>query len=566
MFDFVPKFYGKFKSWKICPKKTTIRKSDSTHSSAKSISNSGDAHSQIYNDCIFVSFSESTEEAIKKPLEEAIKKPLEEAIKKLEKDRKAISDPSNKTESNSETNQGNTDLPESIKLLLREGKLEEVIASLSEYIRHHPDSHLAFRTRGFAHSEQGNYSLALDDLDQAINLKIDFVDAYHDRAVVFRRMEKFEYEADELEKELVFDPDRILALSDLGTLGLFLGRSALQKGKVELGKYYYYRSIKNLTNCLEKGDQNPYTYYSRAIVRLELDAVDLALEDIDKSISIEHKFTMGHLLKGQVYVGLGKRRLGTRKPEAIRALQLAANCLKTAIQFDERLLSGHMELGKLYFFLATNNLRLDHKTDRVILLSEAMICFLRARDIGEEIGDQLMMPFINSHLGAARVLYARSLPSSTDLREELLRAAISNIDEAMNSEKSEPLPQHQVAVLLCLRGHANSLLGNSREAINDIDRATTIDPKNPQQLLLLGMVWLVHGKRQLGEDNRTHADKSLEQSVKFFSEVISLRPRWSQAYESRSEAYSLLRDEDRAQKDRKTAIELSKKQDKKGDG
>ena len=58
------------------------------------------------------------------------------------------------------------------------------IADLNGAIELRPDDAEAYRTRGVAYAEKGEYDLAIADLNKAIELKPDYIEAYFLRGLV----------------------------------------------------------------------------------------------------------------------------------------------------------------------------------------------------------------------------------------------------------------------------------------------------------------------------------------------------------------------------------------------
>ena len=98
--------------------------------------------------------------------------------------------------------------------LLRAAQYEDAIPAYGLVIRLLPDFALVYNGRGIAYYNEERLALALDDFNRSIELKLEFADAYVNRALVYRDQGAMENAIADLEEALsIYEADRDIVKS-----------------------------------------------------------------------------------------------------------------------------------------------------------------------------------------------------------------------------------------------------------------------------------------------------------------------------------------------------------------
>ncbi len=185
---------------------------------------------------------------------------------------------------------------------------------------------------------------AIELLNQAIEIKEDYADAYLERG-----KRKIEIEnVDEIRvnyEEAIKDLDAYILLRPKNPLAF------IQRGYAcrNLGRYK--EALEDYNRAIRLNDKNPDAYLERAYIKMKLDDNDAALKDIDKATLLKPDFAEAFYLHGNIQYGNGdytKAILDFDKalkadPQHLQALDLRA----AAKQFSNRFAEAIADLNQV---------------------------------------------------------------------------------------------------------------------------------------------------------------------------------------------------------------------------
>lgn len=146
---------------------------------------------------------------------------------------------------------------------------------------------------GSAKYKLQNYTGAIKDLNQAIELKQDLVEAHYVKALCNCQLGKVEEAKNGFEKVLALDEN----FKDV-----YLNRAYYLKAK----SGDYSGAIEDYNKFLEisDGENNAFAYNNRGFAKLKLNDIEGALSDIEKSIQLDPKNSFAYKNRGLVFVAL----------------------------------------------------------------------------------------------------------------------------------------------------------------------------------------------------------------------------------------------------------------------
>ncbi len=147
----------------------------------------------------------------------------------------------------------------------------------------------AFYFRGLTRIRSGMDGMAMNDLDAAIHLKVDFALAYHERAGIKRRNgdlqgSHFDYQT-ALEYQDVFP----LAYNNRGSVKILLGD--------------YEGAVNDYTMALEQDPNLIISLNNRGYARHFLGELNKAMQDFDAAIALNEQFSFAILNKASLLAG-----------------------------------------------------------------------------------------------------------------------------------------------------------------------------------------------------------------------------------------------------------------------
>lgn len=121
--------------------------------------------------------------------------------------------------------------------LYDQGRFSEAIVEFNEAIELEPEMAEAYCNRGAAYIQLGNYERAIEDLDEAIRFDPQYADAYRNRGFAYFLLGEFDGAVEDLDEAIRLDPDELPPQDD------DLQISRVDIPEKENGFYYFNQSI-----------------------------------------------------------------------------------------------------------------------------------------------------------------------------------------------------------------------------------------------------------------------------------------------------------------------------------
>ena len=204
-------------------------------------------------------------------------------------------------------------------------KYVDAVTKLNTALKYNPDGFEAYFLRGVAKYNLGDYSGAVSDFTNTVNIHSLYIRAYFYRGVCYEKLKDY-YKA-------IADFDKAISL-DPYTAAFYMGR-----GDTKLDVSDYKNAIDDYNKALELDEKNANVYLNRGIayhfigydsaaiadintaikmepfnmegwlkrgmVYYEMDSIDKALPDFNKAISIDSTYLLSFFQRGLVYLKKG---------------------------------------------------------------------------------------------------------------------------------------------------------------------------------------------------------------------------------------------------------------------
>ena len=353
-------------------------------------------------------------------------------------------------------------------LCLKEDMGEDALSALNEAINLKPDFDEAYNNRGAVKNFLGKHQDAIADYDIAIRLKSDYAEAYSNRGTAKCLLGRYQDAIADYDEAIRLKPDDAQTYNKRG-----LARYLLKK---------YEDAIADYDTASQLKPDYAEAYYYRGHVNNALEKYESALADYSKAIELRLDDAAAYSNRGFIYFKLGKcRKAITDYNEAIR------------LKADETGDPGIQE-NSISFFLE------DTKFD------EAEVYINRG----------IAKSLLGEHEGA-----------------------LADYDEAIRLKPNYAETYHN-------QGQTNTLLGEHERALADYDEAIRLKPDYVEAYINRGPTNLILGK---------YAEALMD-----LNEVIRLQPNFAYAFVNRAEAKVNLNRIDEARSDFQTALELAEQQ------
>jgi len=209
-------------------------------------------------------------------------------------------------------------------------RIKEAIDDFSTAIRIMPDDPEGWALRGKCKAWSGQYPIqyAIDDLDEAIALKPDFVDALRDRAMCYYKLNEFAQASEDLDKVIEKQPEEpkghfykaicIINSTKDYPAALEEANRALQLDPELAGAYHirgiantqlghFHNAIKDYDVAIEKKTENTFDcYFQRAKVKHNLRDYEGSVADHTEAIKLKPEIPQAYFNRGIAYFYLRK--------------------------------------------------------------------------------------------------------------------------------------------------------------------------------------------------------------------------------------------------------------------
>jgi tetratricopeptide (TPR) repeat protein len=157
------------------------------------------------------------------------------------------------------------------------------VASLSEVIAAHPDDPQAYNMRG---GEAGRSEPALTDFNKAISLDPNYAQAYANRALVYRKINKLDLTLADDNKALAIDPSYASA---------YLGRGIVYR---EQGRNN--QALEDFNKAITLRPENPEAFYNRGLLYQTQRQHTFAIDDFSTAIGFAGQKTEPYVARAQL--------------------------------------------------------------------------------------------------------------------------------------------------------------------------------------------------------------------------------------------------------------------------
>jgi len=163
---------------------------------------------------------------------------------------------------------------------------------LSKY----PKVWLAYNNRGIAKSDAGDFSGAIQDYNNAINLHPKHVNAYTNRGKAKMELGDLQGAINDYNKAVQLEPN---------DAGIYLNRGVVKDKLNDLSG-----AIDDYSKAIQLKPQYPEAYYNRGSDKAMLRDLNGALTDFNKSIELNPEFAKAYLNRGMINIELGQKDAG----------------------------------------------------------------------------------------------------------------------------------------------------------------------------------------------------------------------------------------------------------------
>jgi tetratricopeptide (TPR) repeat protein len=181
-----------------------------------------------------------------------------------------------------------------------------------------------FFKNGNAKYQLKDYSGAVKDLDKAIELKPDFMQAYHTRAICFGEMKSYDKALLDFNKAIELNPGYKNAYLNRAyyvkvNTGDFAGAIADYNKFIELNEdgknafalnnrgYAKFNlndtlgAMNDIQSSISMDSTNSYAFRNRAIIYIAIDSIGLACKDLNKAIELGYTKAYGKEVEELIY-------------------------------------------------------------------------------------------------------------------------------------------------------------------------------------------------------------------------------------------------------------------------
>ena len=167
------------------------------------------------------------------------------------------------------------------------GELDTAIQNYDEAIELKPDFYGAYNNRGVAHGKKHDFDTAIQNYDKAIEINPRLAEAYNNRGVAYVEKHDFDTAIQNYDKAVEINPR--------------LAEAYNNRGNAYVKKRDFDTAIQDLTTAIEIKPDYAEAYCNRGIAYVEKRDFDKAIQDYDKAIEINPRLAEAYYGRGIVY-------------------------------------------------------------------------------------------------------------------------------------------------------------------------------------------------------------------------------------------------------------------------
>lgn len=165
---------------------------------------------------------------------------------------------------------------------------QRAIEYLSEAIRLKPDYTEAYHNRGFVYAQMKQYPSAIKDYDAAIRLKPDFTETYYNRGNAYLNLQQYPSAIKDYDEAIKLKPDSAMAFNN--------------RGNAYRNLQQYQPAVKDYDEAIRLKPDNTEAYSSRGFIHLSLREYQAAIRDYDEVIRIKPDIMEAYNNRGNAYL------------------------------------------------------------------------------------------------------------------------------------------------------------------------------------------------------------------------------------------------------------------------
>ncbi|MGQ9702024.1 MAG: tetratricopeptide repeat protein [bacterium] len=162
----------------------------------------------------------------------------------------------------------------------------------SDVIKHYPRMAKPYNNRGILYAQNGQYELALSDLNQSIALNPNLAEPYNNRGLLFLSVMKYD--------EAITDFNQAIRLNkNIAEFYNNRGYAFYVRGDIE-------RAISDFNQAINLRSNYPEVYLNRGRSNLTQNRLELALSDLSRAIKLNPFLIDAYSLRASIYARLKK--------------------------------------------------------------------------------------------------------------------------------------------------------------------------------------------------------------------------------------------------------------------
>ena len=171
------------------------------------------------------------------------------------------------------------------------GDFDKAIADLTEAIRLDPEDAKAYSYRGFAYSKKDEHDKAIADFTEAIRLDPKLAPAYRNRGSAYDDKGEYDTAITDYNEAIRLDPKKAEA---------YRGRGVAYLKKGDLAK-----AIANYTEAIRLDPKNAISYCCRGLTYVNTGETDKEIADLTEAIRLDPRLALAYLWRGNAYLKKG---------------------------------------------------------------------------------------------------------------------------------------------------------------------------------------------------------------------------------------------------------------------
>lgn len=199
------------------------------------------------------------------------------------------------------------------------------IADFTKSLELYPDNLNVLQSRADVYMDTNNFDKAILDYTSIINRKPSYSNIYFDRGFAYIRQGKYEEAKKDMEQQLVLSPKDFKSLANLINIKKHLKMN--QEALLDYEKLF--RDFPNEKNM-------HIVYNNRANLYQEMNDLDKALADINKSVEIKDDYNVAYLNRAEIYNKMGNKEKACENFRKAQQLKVESS---TFFEADEDYLS-----------------------------------------------------------------------------------------------------------------------------------------------------------------------------------------------------------------------------------